>query len=54
MTEPDQPAEDEFVLMDRVDVHTKAHRATEHDEEAVLAGLYGEPRYGVYSGQEIA
>jgi hypothetical protein len=35
-------SENEIERMDTVDVHPDAHRATEPDEEQVLAELYGE------------
>jgi hypothetical protein len=51
MTEPSPPA-DEAALMDRVDVHPDARRATEPDEGQVLRELYGEPGPdGVFRGE---
>lgn len=45
----------EAELMKDVDAHPDAHRATEADEEAVLAEMYGEPAAdGVYRGEEQA
>lgn len=37
--------------MARVDADPRVHRATEPDEEQVLADLYGDPdQHGVYRG----
>ncbi|KAB2347362.1 hypothetical protein [Actinomadura rudentiformis] len=58
MTDPhvDVPAEGEDVneidLMDQVDAHPDAERATEDDEKTVLGELYGEPVQGIYTGGE--
>lgn len=47
---PEQP--DEAALMGQVDQHPDAHRATESDEEQVLAELYGDPdEDGFYLGE---
>lgn len=40
MAEQNEQSE-EFAHMDRVDVDTRAHRPTEHDEDQALAELYG-------------
>ncbi|WP_329520492.1 hypothetical protein [Spirillospora sp. NBC_01491] len=46
--------ETEATLVERVDQAPGVDRATEADEEQVLAALYGVPdQYGIYRGTEI-
>ncbi|RKS76203.1 hypothetical protein BZB76_1553 [Actinomadura pelletieri DSM 43383] len=53
MSPHDRTDSEEAAHMDEVDVHPDVHRATEPDEEQVLAELYGDPDSdGFYLGEE--